>query len=230
MKKIKYSAKFDKVFFSTWIKLFDVCTFLDNIDGFVYFSEQMFSRADGLRVVVIHCAAARLGRGRDSRPLGVVCVETGLRRNVMMRSSHYNNSSRTRTLVRRLIKLSSPTSSFRWLSFLRLTPSQRMRLYSARERNTSITQVSSQISSAVTELDTGILDLRNVMIGLYEQQRDVNIPKWKILVFWMLDKNQLLNIIWMSGLHFMKVIDKVDYLSRKCHWIKDHMSRYQYKV
>ena len=70
-----------------------------------------------------------------------------------------------------------------------------MRLYSARERNTSITQVSSQISSAVTELDTGILDLGNVMIGLYKQQNDVNIPKRKILVFWMLDKYQLLNII-----------------------------------
>ena len=88
MKKIKYSVEFDKVFFSTLIQLFDVCTFLDNIDGFVYFSEQMFSRADRLGVVVIHSVAVGVARDSgDSCPLpALVCVETGLRRNVMMSS------------------------------------------------------------------------------------------------------------------------------------------------
>ena len=51
------------------------------------------------------------------------------------------------------------TSSCLCDACLRLTPSQRMTEYSTRERKTSITQVSSQISSAVTELDTGILEL-----------------------------------------------------------------------
>ena len=54
----------------------------------------------------------------------------------------------------------SPTSSCLWDACLRLTPSHRMTEYSTRERKTSITQVSSQISSAVTELDTGILELK----------------------------------------------------------------------
>ena len=54
----------------------------------------------------------------------------------------------------------SPTSSCLCDACLRLTPSQRMTEYSTRERKTSITQVSSQISRAVTELDTGILELQ----------------------------------------------------------------------